>query len=581
MSPDRSLTRSVVPLMGAALAAGVVGAADAAYTQPPVESDGAIASPAENITESSPALAEDLEGLAQPEAIALDVSEASASAQPLVLSQVNHPSPASTMALVDENPSFGSLGTTLSWLMIVAGLCPLVATGTLWAMRRRVIQHLVQSVRDRLTELGELDRQVYRAQRRANQSIDGLEERVKQVRGEAQELIYQLQDEVENVRASAEQELTVFKAELKRRQHLAHQYADQFNSALDEDRVAIAQRIAELEHEFISDMQVLAGQAETNKAELLEEFIQNAPATLVEHLQPQIRDELKAIIKELKLAPNAKQSILTFPNQDPAAASFGTAPTNPVEEGERLVRAGQYDAALQQYEKALEQDSRCYEAWLGKGVTLEALQRYEAAIAAYDRAVNIKPNDYEGWYNRGLVLGRLGKYDDAMTSYGQALVIAPSNPNLWLHRGIILAKLSQYEAALEAYTQAVNLKPDSHEAWYNLANAQVRLQRNDEALTAYEQALEHNPRNTGAWHNRGIVLSKMGQFEGAIESYHAAIALDDQDPETWYSCGNALAHLGRYDEAIDAYDRAIALKPAHDRAQRNREVVMGQLAVIH
>ena len=58
-----------------------------------------------------------------------------------------------------------------------------------------------------------------------------------------------------------------------------------------------------------------------------------------------------------------------------------------------------------------------------------------------------------------------------------------------------------------------------------------------------------------------------------------AIAMDDQDPETWYSRGNALAHLTRYDDAVESYDRAIALKPDHDRAKRNRDVVCNQLVI--
>ncbi|MEM9244312.1 MAG: tetratricopeptide repeat protein [Cyanobacteria bacterium P01_F01_bin.153] len=574
MSSDRSLALS---LLSIGLAAGIVGTADAAQ---PVSVDGAISPEAssekgvkENAAAELPSALADFDGLAQPEEIATPSTAGAPQYMPS----------SETIAFVDETSdlgdSVGGINQSLSWLMIVAGLCPLVATGTLWAMRRRVIQHLVKSVRDRLTDLQNLDKRVHQAQHRANRSIDGLEERVKQVHGEAQELIYQLQDEVESVRSSAEQELAAFKNELNRRRRSAQQYADEFNSALDEDKVAIAQRIAELEHEFMSDMQILAGQAETNKAELLEEFIQNTPATLIDQLQPQIREEIKALIQELQPVSTQKP-ILTFPNQEQSSGiQFGFTPATYVQQGESMVRGGQYEAALQQYEKALDRDENCYEAWLGKGVALEALQRYEAAIAAYDRAVNIKPNDYEGWYNRGLVLGRLGKYDDAMTSYGQALVIAPGNANLWLHRGIVLSKLSQYEDALEAYSQAVSLKPDSHEAWYNLANAQVRLQRTAEALASYDKALEHNPKNTGAWHNRGIVLSKLGQFDEALESYEQAISLDEGDPETWYSRGNALAHLSRYDDAIESYDRAIALKPEHDRAKRNRDVFCNQRVI--
>jgi tetratricopeptide (TPR) repeat protein len=483
--------------------------------------------------------------LAQPEAPIAGVE----STDPI--QQVAQASVASPTADVGLDRVVGSL----SWLLIAFGLAPLATTAGLWLGRRRVVNHLVQSVRRSLKDVGDLDRRVKGAATQANRSLQDLQEQVERTKASASALSAELETHGAAVKTAADQELS------------------QFQDKLAGDRRVSRHQIAELEKEFISNMQILAGQAERQKAKLLQDFTQKAPQELLGLIQPQIQQELRTLVEQLVSLQMQQMTIQAAPTTPlPASAD------NIADRAEQRFRSGDPEGALAEYDKAIDQQPDCYAAWWGKGVVLEALQRYPAAIAAYDRAVRLKPDSYESWHNRGLVLMRLGKFEEAAASYQQAIGLNPNNPDLWLHQGLILSKLQQIEPALKAYNQAISLNPDSHEAWYNRANALARLQRPQEALQAYDRAIELNDQNASAWHNRGIILTQLGNFAAALSSYDRAIDLDRQDPEVWYSRGNVLVRLDCFPEAIDSYNQALALNPKHDRAQRNHALVSDRLS---
>src|SRR5205823_2949431 len=58
---------------------------------------------------------------------------------------------------------------------------------------------------------------------------------------------------------------------------------------------------------------------------------------------------------------------------------------------ELALEGGDARMALLRYEQAIEQDDRNADAWTGKGVSLQQLERYREALDAYDRALSLQP----------------------------------------------------------------------------------------------------------------------------------------------------------------------------------------------
>ena len=56
------------------------------------------------------------------------------------------------------------------------------------------------------------------------------------------------------------------------------------------------------------------------------------------------------------------------------------------------MEGGDPQMALLRYEQALEKAPRNADAWTGRGVALQHLERYREALEAYDRALSFKPD---------------------------------------------------------------------------------------------------------------------------------------------------------------------------------------------
>ncbi|GAB4349562.1 MAG: hypothetical protein Fur0042_16950 [Cyanophyceae cyanobacterium] len=427
---------------------------------------------------------------------------------------------------------------TLNWLLVVAGLCPLGAVTVLWILRQRAIAQVVAVAQQRLGGVDALQRRIEAGEATVDLALTTLRQdfATKQTDGAA--LMAALEGHLQTLRAAAEADL------------------DRFRQGLDRDRAASRDQLADLEREFISNMQILAGYAERDKQAMLQDYATRLPEELVHALTPHLRLEIQTLMAQL--LPQGTE------RRDGAAT---------VEAGEALMRAGRYADALAVYEAVLAQEPNSYEAVLGKGVALDGLQRYEGAIAAYDRAVTLKPDGYEGWFNRGLVLSRLGKDSDAITSFHQAIQLCPANGLLWFQGGLVLTKLERFDEALHAYQQAIALTPDNADIWFNQGNVLMRLNRPEDALAAYDRAADLNSRQGGLWHNRGIVLAQLGRYDDALAAYDRALELNPHNPESLYSRGNVLARMGRLAEAIASYDQLLNLCPDHDRGRHNRQQV--------
>jgi len=59
---------------------------------------------------------------------------------------------------------------------------------------------------------------------------------------------------------------------------------------------------------------------------------------------------------------------------------------------ELAIEGGDPQMGLLRYEQAIEREPRNADAWTGKGVALQQLERFREALEAYDRALSLKPS---------------------------------------------------------------------------------------------------------------------------------------------------------------------------------------------
>lgn len=137
------------------------------------------------------------------------------------------------------------------------------------------------------------------------------------------------------------------------------------------------------------------------------------------------------------------------------------------------------------------------EAWFEAGMHAEEAGEYEQAVDAYERAVARGAASAEVDFNLGNALYALGRAADAAASYLRAVDREPGYVEAWNNLGNALIDTGRAGEAIDAYRRALALDPHYADAHGNLAEAFAQLGRAEEARRhrqAYLRGASH-----GGW----------------------------------------------------------------------------------
>lgn len=131
--------------------------------------------------------------------------------------------------------------------------------------------------------------------------------------------------------------------------------------------------------------------------------------------------------------------------------------------------------------------------------------QFEEALENFNKAIELKPDYFEAYSNCGVLLSASGQFDKAIENFNQAIRLMPDHAVIYSNRGNALSESGQTEAALASYDKAVQLKPDYANAFYNRGNVQSSLGLFDEALESYNEAIRLVPDYAEAYFNRSCL----------------------------------------------------------------------------
>lgn len=130
------------------------------------------------------------------------------------------------------------------------------------------------------------------------------------------------------------------------------------------------------------------------------------------------------------------------------------------EEAMAHYEAGDYEAALDAFEQALEAEEESAALWRDVGRTHIQLEDWESAEAALDEATALDEQDAQAWYAKGNVYQAKGDTETALKAYETALVFDPEWGLPWLAKGALcLAMPNRGEDGLRYLKRALHLDP--------------------------------------------------------------------------------------------------------------------------
>jgi tetratricopeptide (TPR) repeat protein len=199
-------------------------------------------------------------------------------------------------------------------------------------------------------------------------------------------------------------------------------------------------------------------------------------------LDPATERQIAADLAELDRALGRPPTVATEPH------SFD----DHRERGRAWLQAGQFEAASDEFRRALDLDPRDFWSNFHQGICDYRLGRYADALAAFRVCVALEPATPECYFNRALALEAVGKPDLASLDYSRALERAPALAAARLNRGILAYKAGRPREALEDFARGLETHPDRPLAaglYYHEALARLGLDQKDQARESLQQAI--------------------------------------------------------------------------------------------
>jgi tetratricopeptide (TPR) repeat protein len=246
-------------------------------------------------------------------------------------------------------------------------------------------------------------------------------------------------------------------------------------SALDED-ATLAPAFDELAAEALAE--AAEAPAAPAPAEALEPAAEAAPAAA------------EAITTEdLSLPATVEEALADVPGPPAAGRAAGSY----LDEGNVYFRVGQYQLAIDRYDRAIEVDSRLTAAYYNRANAHTRAGNYDLALADYNRALELSPGDTDVLNNRGMLYLYRANYGAALRDFEAALAADPTDTTVMVNRGLAHLHGGDPAAALVDFQEAATLDASDAAAQYGAGQASAVLGNRDQALQWLGRALALDP----------------------------------------------------------------------------------------
>jgi len=292
---------------------------------------------------------------------------------------------------------------------------------------------------------------------------------------------------------------------------------------------------------------------------VMDKFVEFDPATLL--LQTDLY--LEAGLPE-PAAECARAYVDKFPSAVEGYARLGGAEHE----------MGDYNHAIESFEKALKLAPNDKEVWNNLGYTYFCAGHLTRALECFDKALEFDPRYKNAWYNKGYAYHGADMLEDAVICYEKALLEDSKDRVLWNNLGNALYNLGRYAESIPKFVEAIRVDPDYEIAWNNIGNALEKIGAYGEAIPFHERSLEISPEFDYALYAKGVCRANTGDPETGYDLVLESIALNPSYDEAWKARSSIATQMGRLDEALWSIEEALTLNPEFDQGWTQRGEIL-------
>lgn len=262
---------------------------------------------------------------------------------------------------------------------------------------------------------------------------------------------------------------------------------------------------------------------------------------------------------------------------------------------------GDYDRALEHFERAVTENPTYPDLYYRMGVIYHKKGRIDSSIDMLKKAIKLNEGYFEAVCYLGIVLLEKGEPDEADRYFDRALelssektpsiskflsdhlssnktdipplreiremISSSSRFDTLVRDGVEQFNTGDYQKAVETFSELRDLHPGYADIRFKLGLAYFKNSEHDKAFRELEEALKINPDYSEARYYLGILLFDQKRYSEAVLHLKRAAEEKENYPDIQCYYGAALLYLGRYAKARDVLERVIDIAPEYCRAR--------------
>jgi tetratricopeptide (TPR) repeat protein len=183
---------------------------------------------------------------------------------------------------------------------------------------------------------------------------------------------------------------------------------------------------------------------------------------------------------------------------------------------------------------------------------------YIDALVYVNKAINSDSKYFQAYYNKGMIYYKLGDDIKALENFKKCISIESQYYEAYYGMAQVLVKQQLYDKALDNLNNVINLKKDYKQAYYLRGLCFAFLKEYENSIFDYNTAQKLGFNSDLLFINRAIVYGQLGNFNYAISDLNNAIMVNPQSMQSYYLRGIAKIQLG-----IDGCNDLLIAKKMH------------------
>ncbi len=272
------------------------------------------------------------------------------------------------------------------------------------------------------------------------------------------------------------------------------------------------------------------------------------------------RVELADLFREGELYSQAveqHEAIVQLKRDDPYRVCLSLREIGKIRE-----QMGRYDAAVQNYDKALALTGQGN--WLRKDLNQRIIGIYAhngdwpGLITYYEGKLAQTPNDVE-------LIGLLAsayveneQIDEGIAKYRQGLELAPTDAGLRLNLIAVFRNTEKFEEAAAEYEILSEEQPDDFGIYRELGELYLQLEDENRTKTIYQRMIDRDPDNAGTHLTLAEIYTGHEWIDDAVAAYEKTISLAPDNLDYIEYFGEFYFHRGDREKTVEMWNRMVA-----------------------